>query len=153
MAILTEEMQRVVDQQKLGFMATVCADGSPNLSPKGLTFVLDDEHLVIGDVRSPRTVANLTERPLAEINVVDPIARKGFRFKGSCRVHSAGSEFDRLVAFLRDKGARSPLRAVIVMRVERALPLISPAYDGGATELEVRRQWKRRVDELNRDLE
>ena len=81
MAKLNEEMKRVVGEQRLGFMATVCEDGTPNLSPKGLTFVLDDDHLVIGEVRSPGTIANLSTRPTAEINVVDPIARKGFRFR------------------------------------------------------------------------
>ena len=36
MGILTEDMQRVVSEQRLGFIATVCPDGSPNLSPKGV---------------------------------------------------------------------------------------------------------------------
>ena len=35
MGILTDDMKRVVRQQRMGFMATVCPDGSPNLSPKG----------------------------------------------------------------------------------------------------------------------
>ena len=61
---ITEEMKRVVDEQRLGFMATVCDDGTPNLSPKALTFVLDDEHLVIGEIRSPRT-ANAGDAKLA----------------------------------------------------------------------------------------
>ena len=51
MSKITTEMQALVSRERLGFLATVCDDGSPNLSPKGLTFVLDDEHLVIGDVR------------------------------------------------------------------------------------------------------
>jgi hypothetical protein len=33
MAMLTEDMKRVVREQRLGFYATVCEDGSPNLSP------------------------------------------------------------------------------------------------------------------------
>ena len=142
----------MVEDQRLGFMATVCADGTPNLSPKGLTFVLDDEHLVIGEVRSPGTVANLSTRSTAEINVVDPIARKGFRFKGECRVYSEGAEFEELVAFLRSKGAKSHIRSVIVMAVERAHPLVSPAYDSGMTEHEVRTRQMARVHELNKDL-
>lgn len=152
MAKLNEKMKRVVEEQRLGFLATVCEDGTPNLSPKGLTFVLDDEHLVIGEVRSPGTIANLTTRPTAEINVVDPIARKGFRFKGNCRVYSEGVEFEELVTFLRAKGAKSRLRSVIVMRVERAYPLVSPAYDSGATASEVRQRQMKRLQELNKDL-
>jgi len=45
MGILTDDMKRVVSEQKLGFCATVCPDGSPNLSPKGSSGVWDDDHL------------------------------------------------------------------------------------------------------------
>jgi predicted pyridoxine 5'-phosphate oxidase superfamily flavin-nucleotide-binding protein len=34
MSILTADMERVIDEQKLGFVATVCDDGTPSLSPK-----------------------------------------------------------------------------------------------------------------------
>jgi hypothetical protein len=55
MGILTEDMKRVVSEQQLGFCATVCPDGSPNLSPKGSTRVWDDDHLFFADICSPRT--------------------------------------------------------------------------------------------------
>ena len=32
---LTEDMRHVIAEQKLAFVATVCPDGTPNLSPKG----------------------------------------------------------------------------------------------------------------------
>ncbi len=53
MAKLTEGMKRVVSEQKLGFVATVGEDGLPNLSPKGTFLVLDDEHIVFAEIRSP----------------------------------------------------------------------------------------------------
>jgi len=56
MGSLTNEMKRVVEQQRLGFVATVCADGPPNLSPKGTVCVLDDDHLMFADIRSPATM-------------------------------------------------------------------------------------------------
>lgn len=148
MTSINEEMTALVTRQRLGFMATVCADGSPNLSPKGQTFVLDANHIVVGEVRSPRTVANLRERPVAEINVVDPVSRKGFRFKGPCVVHDEGSEFERLKDFLRQQGAKTKARSVIVMTVERAAQLISPAYDTGATELEIREYWLGEINKM-----
>ncbi|MGH9096861.1 MAG: pyridoxamine 5'-phosphate oxidase family protein, partial [Acidimicrobiales bacterium] len=39
-------MQRLVQEQGLGFVATVRPDGTPALSPKGTTSVWDDDHLV-----------------------------------------------------------------------------------------------------------
>lgn len=47
MGILTPEIKEFVQKNKLGFVATVCPDGTPNLSPKGTTTVWDDEHLVL----------------------------------------------------------------------------------------------------------
>jgi predicted pyridoxine 5'-phosphate oxidase superfamily flavin-nucleotide-binding protein len=79
-------MKRVVAEQKLGFVATVNADGTPNLSPKGTMQVLDDDHIIFADIRSPGTMANLARHPALEINFVDPFSRKGYRFKGTARV-------------------------------------------------------------------
>jgi hypothetical protein len=57
--MLTDDMTRLVLEQKLGFAATVCPDGRPNLSPKGTTTVSDDEQLVFADISSPGTIRNL----------------------------------------------------------------------------------------------
>lgn len=149
--ILTEDMRRVVEEQRLGFVATVCPDGTPNVSPKGTTAVWDGDHLVFADIRSPRTIKNLRANPAVEINVVDPLVRKGYRFKGTAEVLSEGPRFEEAVAFYRKRGSKSAIRAVVLVRVERALPLISPAYDGGASEAEVRTQWQRYWATLHHD--
>jgi hypothetical protein len=39
MGILTDDMKRIVREQRLGYIATVCPDGTPNLLPKGTTAV------------------------------------------------------------------------------------------------------------------
>src|SRR4051795_9658225 len=92
MAILTDDMKRLIREQRLGFYATVCEDGSPNLSPKGSTYVWDDDHLFFAEVRSPQTVANIRRGSLVEVTLVDPLSRRGYRFKGSAVVHEAGSD-------------------------------------------------------------
>ena|ERR1700716_895324 len=87
MGILTDDMKRIVREQRLGFIATVCPDGTPNLSPKGTTAVWDDDHLMFADIRSPQSVQNIEHNPSVEVNVVDPLVRKGYRFKGRGVVH------------------------------------------------------------------
>jgi predicted pyridoxine 5'-phosphate oxidase superfamily flavin-nucleotide-binding protein len=145
MVTLTEDMQRVVREQRLGYVATVCPDGTPNLSPKGTTRVWDDNHLVFADIRSPRTIANLRQNPAIEINVVDWFTRKGYRFKGIASVIESGSLFDDLAAFYEQPGPSDTprrIRVFVVVEVQRALPLISPAYDRDVTEDQVRTQWE-----------
>src|SRR5689334_21121035 len=151
MATLTEDMQRVIREQRLGYVATVCPDGTPNLSPKGTTTVWDDEHLVFAEIRSHRTIANLKQNPAIEINVVDWFTRKGYRFKGTATVLESGSLFDELVSFYDQRGlmdAPRRIQAVVMVKVERALPLISPAYDGNVTEDQVRTQWEEYYEQI-----
>jgi predicted pyridoxine 5'-phosphate oxidase superfamily flavin-nucleotide-binding protein len=151
MAVLDSDMRRVILEQKLGFVATVCPDGTPNLSPKGTTTVWDDDHLLFADIRSPQTVRNLQEKPVAEINVVDPIVRKGYRFKGPATVHSEDEVYERGLALLAERGYdASPerVRTIVLVRVEEAAPLISPAYDAGATEEVVAAHWERHLTDL-----
>jgi predicted pyridoxine 5'-phosphate oxidase superfamily flavin-nucleotide-binding protein len=148
MAILTADVQRLVVAE-LGFVATVCPDGTPNLSPKGTTAVWDDDHLVFADIHSPGTVANLRANPSIEINVVDQLVRKGYRLKGTATVHTEGVLFERGVAFYEARGterARERIRSIVIVAVERALPVTSPAYDLGATEAELRDRYLARLN-------
>jgi predicted pyridoxine 5'-phosphate oxidase superfamily flavin-nucleotide-binding protein len=83
---LSDEMKQLVDRQRLGFVATVCPDGTPNLSPKGTVSVLDDDHLVFADIRSPRTVANLHANPSVEDKFVVPFLGMGYVLMGGAVV-------------------------------------------------------------------
>jgi uncharacterized protein len=140
---LDDDMKRVVREQKLGYVATVCPDGTPNLSPKGTVTVWDDEHLVFLDLRSPGTIRNLATNQAIEVNVVDPIRRKGYRFKGKGSVISDGELFDRVLElFEQERGIpRGRARAAVLIGIERAAPLVSPVYDLGASESEVAESW------------
>jgi len=138
---LTEDMKRVLNEQRLGFVASVSHDGTPNLSPKGTITFWDDEHIIFADICSPQTIANIQQRPVVEINVVDPVARKGYRFKGPAAVYEEGPLFEQALAFYRQRGTTSPIRHIVLVKVERAMPLISPAYDQGKTEEEIRNTW------------
>jgi len=137
--ILTDDMKRIVREQRLGFVATVCADGTPNLSPKGTTAVWGDEHLVFADIRSPATVANLRRNTAVEVNVVDPILRKGYRFKGTAEILIEGALFQELFDFY---GRNPRIRNIVLIKVKEALPLISPAYDQGLSEDQVRARFE-----------
>ena len=147
-AILTADMKRVVEEQRLGFVATVCPDGTPNLSPKGTTAVWDDDHLIFANIRSPGTIANLRQNANVEVNVVDPFARKGYRFKGVASILESGALYDKALAFYKGRGSQSVIREVVMIRVQTAQPIDSPAYDLGFTEDEVRDRWERHFESL-----
>jgi uncharacterized protein len=141
MGILTANIQMFVKKQKLGFIATVCPDGTPNLSPKGTTTVWDDDHLIFADIHSPGTINNLLNNPAIEINIVDGFIRKGYRFKGTGMVLSQGELFEEILAFYNKNGFSHIIRNIVLVKIDRVLPVISPAYDRDISEEEVRQQW------------
>ena len=148
MGFLTDDMKRLIGEQKLAFHATVCPDGSPNLSPRGSTRVWDDDHLFFADVCSPQTTANIAAGSAVEVNVVDPFVRKGYRFKGPAVIHEPGSAgFAKGIDLMRADGSKltGRVKAIIVIEVRHAAPLVSPAYDDGTTtEAEMlESQWAR----------
>jgi predicted pyridoxine 5'-phosphate oxidase superfamily flavin-nucleotide-binding protein len=148
MGILTPDMRRVLEQQQLGFIATVCPDGTPNLSPKGTTLAWDADHLVFADICSPGTIANLRHNPAVEINVVDMLLRKGYRFKGVATVLSEGAGFDEAVEFYRRRGSTTVKRHIVLIKVQQAAEVVSPSYDMGQDEAQVRGHWLRYWDRL-----
>jgi uncharacterized protein len=148
--ILTDDMKRVVNQQRLAFVATVCPDNTPNLSPKGTIAVLDDDHLVFANIRSPQTIANLRRNSAIEINVVDPMVRKGYRFKGTATVVESGARYEEVTAFFAARGVSNRIREIVVIKVEHALSVISPAYDLGLSEAEIREGWERHFEAIKR---
>jgi len=149
-------MKRVVREQRLGFFATVCEDGSPNVSPKGSTYVLDDDRLLFADVRSPATVRNIRRGSAVEVNVVDPFVRKGYRFKGPATVHEPGSRlYEDGLELLRSAGSSlvDRAKAIVVIDVREARPLLSPAYDDGSvSEAEMIRAFQRRFAALHEEV-
>jgi len=138
--MLDDDMRRVVDTQRLGYVASVCPDGTPNLSPKGTVAVWNADHLVFAHLHSAGTVANIEAgNVVVEINVVDPILRKGYRFKGPATVHRVGVIFDKALRFYFDRSGLDPRRieAIVLVEVVRAEAVTSPAYDDGSAEHEV----------------
>lgn len=151
---LTEEMKRLVRGQRLGYVATVCPDGTPNLSPKGTVTVWDSEHLVFADIRSPRTVSNLRTNPSVEINVVDPIIRKGYRFKGTAEILTEGTLFAQALDFYKRevKDVQARVKSIVIVKVERASALISPAYETGLSESEITEKWRQYYENLHKGI-
>jgi predicted pyridoxine 5'-phosphate oxidase superfamily flavin-nucleotide-binding protein len=148
MGVLTDDMKRVLEEQQLGFVASVCPNGTPNLSPKGTTAVWDDDHLVFADICSPATIANLRANPAVEINVVDPLVRKGYRFKGTALVLAEGPDYEAGLEFYRQRGSTSAKPHIVLVKVTFAAELVSPAYDLGQGEPAVIAKWRAYWEDL-----
>lgn len=137
-----------IETWRLGFVATVNADGRPNLSPKGTFIVVDDETIAFGEMRSPNTVANIAHQAEVEVNFVDMLSRNGVRIRGKARIVERGAEFDALSPqFIANWGQEflDMFNAIIVIPCAEVKPLQSPIYETGCEESDLRAQWKSKI--------
>ena len=141
--MITEKIGKFVSQQKLGFVATVSPNGTPNLSPKGTISVLDKNTLVFANIRSPQTIENLEKNPSIEINIVDPFSRRGYRFKGIAKIISDGEEYNKILLSYKQNGIQTTIKSIVMVSVKQILEVTSPLYDVGYTEEELRIKWKK----------
>ena len=143
MVTITDEIKNFVNFQKLGYVATVSDDNTPNLSPKGTIMMLDESRLAFANIQSPKTVENLRHNSSIEINIVDPFSRRGYRFKGTAEVISSGDEFDKIISNYKTSGVKSIMKSIILVKIEKLSEIFSPLYDLGHTEDELKAKWKK----------
>ena len=141
-----DELKKLVNFQKLGYVATVSSDGTPNLSPKGTIAILDDSRLVFANIRSPKTIGNLTNNPSIEINVIDPFSRMGYRFKGLAKILSDGEDFANILDYFKQKGIKSTISHIVVIDVTSFSEITSPSYDLGLKRDDLVKKWKQYYD-------
>ncbi|MCZ8101631.1 MAG: pyridoxamine 5'-phosphate oxidase family protein [Burkholderiales bacterium] len=136
-------MRQLIERNTVGFVATVTPEGRPAVSPKGTSIVIDERRVAFGDLRSPGTARNLRANPAVEINYLEVLSRKAVRLSGTARRVSRGTgEFVELLPRFQAWSTLAPrLRGVFVVEVTAAQLILSPAYDIGATEDELRRHW------------
>ena len=145
MTEISDSLKNFLDEQKLGYVATVSPDGTPNLSPKGTIIAWDKTTIAFADIRSPNTMKNLESNPNVEINVVDPLLRKGFRIKGTASIIKDGQNYDEILNHYRERGVKRPIGAIVLVAVTDISEVTSPLYDLGFTEEQMKEKWKKHL--------
>ena len=141
--MITQKIKKLLSEQKLGYVATVSLDGTPNLSPKGTIIAWDQNTLAFANIHSPQTVKNLKNNPSIEINVVDPFSRKGYRFKGIAKIISNGKQYEEILSFYKTLDIKSSIKSIVLVNVEQVSEILSPLYDIGYTEEEMKTKWRK----------
>ena len=138
MSVISSEIKSFLNSQKLGYVATVSPDGKPNISPKGTIISWNSDLLVFANIRSPDTMSNLKTNSSMEINVIDPLSRKGYLFIGTGKIIKDSPLFDEILTYYRNSGIQSPINSVVLVTVSSVSEVTSPLYDLGKSESEIK---------------
>ena len=148
MSVISSEIKNFLNSQKLGYVATVSPDGKPNISPKGTIISWTSDLLAFANIRSPDTMSNLKINSAMEINVIDPLSRKGYLFIGTGKIIKDTPLFDEIVTYYRNSGIQSPINSVVLVTVSSVSEVTSPLYDLGKSESEIKLRWKKYFNDL-----
>ena len=138
--MLTNEMKTLIRNHSAGMVATVNADGTPAVSPKATFLILSDIQLVFSNIRSPNTVQNIKDRPNVEVCFIDLVLRKSARITGMAEyIEVSEAEPNLIEKFEQVFGDYlDSISGFVLINVTEAEMIVSPAYDLGISENELR---------------
>jgi general stress protein 26 len=103
-------------------LATVSADGEPDIGYKGSMMVFDDESLAYWERTRRQHLKNVQANPKVVVLFRDPKSRVNWRFHGVATVHESGPVRDQVMArTVADELDKDPERkgAAVVIRVDK----------------------------------
>ncbi len=138
--MLSAEMKQLIQNHSAGMVATINDDGTPSVSPKATFIIIDDATIAFGNIRSPGTLANLRKRPAVEVCFIDVLTRKAVRVTGTSTVIQKAEASPDLLAAYETAWADylSHMSAFVKIMINAAELILSPAYDLGHTEDDLR---------------
>ncbi len=130
MNLLTEPIREAARRSVLCWLATVDADGQPNVSPKEVWTMADDQHVVVAHIASPISARNIAQHPQVCLSFVDVFVQKGFKLVGTAREVCAGeAEFATWAKpLLAIVGQRFTVQSVLVVHVKTVSAIVAPSY-------------------------
>lgn len=128
--MLTPTIQTSIDKCVLCWLATVDAQGQPNVSPKELFTYVGTQHIAIAQLMSPQSVQNVRQQPQACLSFVDVFVQKGYKIKGHMQLYTVrDTDFERYAAKLQQlAGDAYPFKMVMVLDVAQIEEIIAPSY-------------------------
>ena len=141
--MIDARMKEIIENNTIGFVASITPQGRPAVSPKATFAVLDDRTLAFGNIRSEGTVKNVQQNPNVEVNFIDVFHRTAARIAGTARyVSREDDEYETLLpAFEKWSSSVDRMQGFVVIAVDGAEFVKSPAYDTGAKPDELGAQW------------
>ncbi len=130
MTLLTEPIRETARRSVLCWLATVDAEGQPNVSPKEVWTIADEQHVVVAHIASPISARNIAQHPLVCLSFVDVFVQKGFKLLGTAReVRADNAEFaiwaKPLLAIV---GQRFTIQSVLLVHVKSVAAIVAPSY-------------------------
>ena len=126
MISISDQMKELIDNALANgspcILATVSADGEPDVGYKGSMMVFDNESLAYWERTRRVHMKNVKENPRVIVLFRDAKTKAAWRFHGTATVHESGQIRDQVMArTVKDELDKDPERkgAAVVIRLDK----------------------------------
>ena len=126
MISISDQMKELIDNALANgspcILATVSADGEPDIGFKGSMMVFDNESLAYWERTKRVHMKNVKENPRVIVLFRDAKTKAAWRFHGTATVHESGPIRDQVMArTVKDELDKDPERkgAAVVIRLDK----------------------------------
>ncbi|OCQ23223.1 flavin-nucleotide-binding protein [Pseudoalteromonas luteoviolacea] len=124
------ELKEYVNKSVLCWLATVGEDMAPNVSPKEIFTLLDEDTLLIANIASPISERNIIANARVCVSLIDVFEQRGFKLKGTAEViepnSDIGEEYLRSIRTIADESY--PVKNIFVIKIESKSKIMAPSY-------------------------
>ena len=128
--MMNDAVRENASRSVLCWLATVDANGQPNVSPIEVWAIVDEQHVVVAHIASPISARNIAHNPQVCLSFVDVFVQKGFKLGGTAReVRADNAEFATWAKpLLAMVGERFTIHSVLVVHVKSVAAILAPSY-------------------------
>lgn len=127
---INDAMRTDIANSVLCWLATVDAEGTPNVTPKEIFSSYGDDRIIVADIASSNTVRNIRSHPAVCVSFIDVFRQRGFKVKGQAFIIASDHpDYPAVGAeVLKMAGEDFPIRNLISIQVEKVSRILAPSY-------------------------
>ena len=128
--MFTQDVLTYLDRSVLCWLATVDAEGHPNVSPKEVFTPYGEAQLLIANIASPVSARNISNNPHVCVSFVDVFVQKGYKIKGMATLmEPSHKDFSQVEApLLTNTQGKFPIQSIFKIQTSSIQPIIAPSY-------------------------
>ena len=113
---IPDEVKKIFKNEKCHQLATVSAEGIPNISNIGGKYLRDDDSIVVVDNYMKKTVTNALSNP--NVSILIRREKVSYQIKGKCRYVTSGLEYEEAKKWMKAVAEKYPAKGALIITVE-----------------------------------
>jgi len=116
-AEMKEAFEKMKEKMKILPVATASKDGTPNVIPLGMSWLVGDDTVWFVDNFMNKTLSNLRVNPKIAFFIWGPEVKGCYQVKGVAAIKTGGKEYDEMKAIVNEKYPAYPARSLVIVKI------------------------------------